>query len=289
MSGVSGFRKIRNEGTGSPFMARLWLGLFKMRDHAQLLISNKTEKEAIKARFDANVMPLILAAEAVRDAAVEILETMTEYVSDVEAGNVVSVKENQIDINRTVDKEVGQSVDKLLQQSIVTTKSELQKFLKEVFGIDIGFLFQTEPSFDRGIAALEDGGQSELAEYLRQVRQWHEPLNQLRISAEHHSWVLPEIGIARKPDGSFGVRVPILAGMGLGEFVIATANRVLTMVEELIAYAVQRINEKPFLALVEIPLQARNPSNPLRFQLIPVQTGSSAGWELKYEDARHFV
>lgn len=166
MPGLGGFRLVRDEGSSSPFMARIFIGLYGLRDDALMLFTPGAEQEVVRTKFDEGVQPLVLAAEAARDAALEIVDLIAEHVGDVNSGNALDVIGEQINITRTVDRQLGQSVDKLLHQSIVATKTCLQRLLKDPLGVDIGFLFATESAFEHGISQLEASGDSELAELL---------------------------------------------------------------------------------------------------------------------------
>lgn len=289
MAGIGGFRKVRDEGTSSPFMARIFMGLYALRDDLESFITTEDEREGVRQKFDAGVLPLTVAAESVRDSALEITQLIGAHVEEVEQGIAVDFIGDQMNVVRTVDKQLGQAVSRLIQQSIVTTKTCLQGVLQDPLGLDIGCLFQKQSAFEQGLTHLRDDGQEDLAAYLSEIRNWHEPLQDLRRMAEHEGWVAPALGCVRIGASSARVTIPVLDNLRLDEFALATANRVLTTTEELIAYAMKRRIKKPYLVLFEIPPERRNPSLPKRFRVWPTKSGAESGWQLIYHEQRQFL
>ena len=62
-----------NEGTNSPFIARLFLGLLDIRDLLEAGNIDPRNKQISRHQFDKLHYPLFLALKATKDAAVEII------------------------------------------------------------------------------------------------------------------------------------------------------------------------------------------------------------------------
>lgn len=285
---TSGFNVYRKEGTGSALIARLFVGLFDLRDQILLLNTPEEQRDSVRTQFDQAVQPLFEAAEATRDAAVEIRDLVQEHVQEIDTGNGVTVRENQIDIDVNIDRELGQAVDKLLTQLIIATKSCLQPMLRDVLRLDIGFFFQKESAFRAGISSLVKEGDHALAAYLEVAREWHEMVQILRGDIEHHRWRLEPCGYDKESSGKVTAVVPRVFGGPVDEFAVLAANRSLTLIEDLIAHSLQRMNRLPFF-LAEIPVDQRDPAYKKRFQISVGGVDASRAWFPVPHDHTEFV
>lgn len=281
-----GFHKYRDESSSSPFMARIFVGLYDLRDQL-LLLGNPADKDVLRARFDKAVMPLILAAEATRDAAVEIVRLTSDHLSAVASGSVVRITGKHFSIDATIDAPLGQTLYKLLNQSIIATKTCLQDVLKDPLGLDIGFLFQQDRGFTSGVAKLRAAGDPALADYLEAIRRWHGDLQKLRDAHEHDGWVLGQIRYGRAPP-DVEVHLPAVFGVSVDVFARAAANRLLLFIENTVVYAMRRCNKTEFpIVVMEIPPEQRDPKLPRRFRVVVGRT--IRPWKPEFVDSADFV
>ena len=63
---------VSDEGSGSPFMARIFMGLLEFRDQLFLMGLGDSERGPKQDHFDRMFQPMLDAAQATRDAALEI-------------------------------------------------------------------------------------------------------------------------------------------------------------------------------------------------------------------------
>jgi hypothetical protein len=176
-------QKLADEGAGSPFMARILMGILKLRDAA-------LDGAAIE-ELDRSHEFSVAAISNARTSADKIVELWVDHSRKVLNGEVVRAEGQDIYISENIDKELRREVESFLNAGTRALKTGMQNLGKQM-GIDIGFLFKQSGAFERGITALGDRD-PDLAEYLRRTRTWSEPLVKSRIDLEHGSWTLPRI------------------------------------------------------------------------------------------------
>jgi hypothetical protein len=177
----------------------------------------------------------------------------------------------------------------LIDQSIVATKTGLQSILKELLGVDIGFFFKQDAGFRAGVLDLRAAGETDLADYLEDVRNvWHSALQDLRSQHEHHGWSLPKVQYSLSAPSQVEMALPDVLGVPIDQFAQETANRVLLFIENMMVYALQRQSNYPIF-VVEIPNGNRDPVKPQRFRLAPRGLDPSPAWRIRFRDDIDFV
>jgi hypothetical protein len=281
--------KVSDEGTPSPFTTRLFIGLLELRD--QFFLSGVSQRERLKLcdQFDNKFKPMIDAAHATRDAALEIRDLTSSHIDAIQSGRIVEFKATQYNILQTIDSPLSQSVDKLLDQSIVATKSGLQSMLRDLLRMDIGYFFGKDLQFNNSIAALITSGDGTLAHYLKDVRsEWHSALQTLRIQHEHHGWYLDGVTYHLTGPSQVTANLPKVLGLPVDIFARHTANRVLLFIENMMVFALLRYCRFPIYA-VEIPRERRDPLKPQRFGFAVKGFSSATPWIITYKDDLDFV
>lgn len=281
--------KVSDEGSGSPFMARIFMGLLEFRDQRFLMGLGDSEHGSRQDHFDRMFQPMLDAAQATRDAALEIKVLIDAHLKEITDGTAVRFRPGQYEILRTIDSKLSQTVDKLIDQSIVATKTGLQSNLKDPLRLDIGFFFQRDAAFSAGISDLRTAGESDLATYLEEVRDgWHSALQDLRTQHEHEGWSLPRVQYSLTAPSQVSVSLPEVLGSPVDRFARETANRVLLFVENMMVYSLECQSNHPIF-VVEIPGAQRDPVNPQRFRLAPRGLDSSPQWRIDFRDDMDFV
>jgi len=282
-------RKVSDEGSSSPFIARIFMGILEFRDQLYLLSAQAEDRKRQQDRFDQAFKPVLEASQAARDAAVAGLKLLTDHISRIENGDAVRFRGNQYDILEGIDAELSQEVDKLIDQSMVAIKSGLQDMLRDLLDLDIGFLFQNDQQFAGGIADLSAAGENELADYLEVIRgTWLDSLQDLRNRHEHRGWSLNSLAYELVAQNEVQVRLPTVDGILLDQFIRQTTNRVLLFVENMLVFAMARRVQYPIF-VKEIPPDRRNPVDPKRFVLAPKGLDNSPRWRITFEDGVDFV
>jgi hypothetical protein len=264
--------KLLDEGTETPFVSRLWITPIAMRDNA---LGGDIAK---LAEFDAIYQSILNDLTSLRRMGKETIELWKAHEAKVDAGNIVRVKQGLIETDETIDEPLNHNVETLIKNAASTIKQF--QFLLKIFGTDIHFLYQEPKNFEAGLKALETND-PELAYYMRDARNWTEPIIKLRHELEHAPYVAPRISYTIMPDGKVRVVEPIVFGMPITHFIPTMLSRTNKFIEEVLMRAFQRTIGLP-LTIVEIPVRERDPQKPERFKL--GLAGSGRPWQVVYSD-----
>ena len=264
-------QKLADEGSASPFMARLFMGLMRLRD---AVYSDPVTRESFDKAFDFVPTSLFSA----RSTTKEICELWAGHALKVATGKVVRHQGVAIHIDESIDKELRRQVEHFLNSSARVIKQGMQGLTTHL-GIDIGFMFKQQPAFERGIAALK-ATDPLLAKYLEKIRQtWSEQLIKSRNDLEHNNWSLPRVTYDISGANIVAVE-PLIAAQPVTEFVQGMLDRVCCFVEDVTAHCIQK-KMPAQITIAEIPLAKRRPEAPERFQ-VTLAVGGQPCWEISY-------
>jgi hypothetical protein len=264
-------QKFADEGSSSPFMARLFLGNMRLRE---AVFRDPVKRAAFDKAYEFVLMTLLTA----RGAAQSITKLFSEHAEKVARGQVARVQGQALHIDENIDKELRKETENFINSSVRVLKQGMQD-LTNTLGINIAFLFRKAPTFASGVANLE-ASDADLAEYLRQTRRWSERLIECRNAMEHNtSSVLPRVQYSQASD-SIHAHEPIISGQPVTEFVTFIMDRVTCFVEEVTAHCLQ-MQMPAELSIREIPLAQRLPEAPERFQNT-LKHGGVVIWRIAY-------
>jgi hypothetical protein len=265
-------KKIADEGTSSPFMARLFLNILDLRKSA---LATKPDIEFFEKPYELVLMSSI----AMRGVAREIVELFADHRSKIEQGVGVRIAERTIHVDQPIDRELRRLVESFLNSAnrvMITGMKEAAKAL----GIDIGFFFKKESTFLIGVTSLE-GTDPDLANYCRKARVWSDMLNTVRNEMEHNFWSVPQIQY-RIEQGRVAVIEPEIAGRAVSDFSRFVTDRILCFAEEICAHGMQHLMPDN-ISITEIPLAQRPMERPERFRLCTAEGGMPL-WKILYHD-----
>jgi len=269
-------QKGRDEGTSSPFVARIFLGICLLRDQA---IADKSLRE----RFDKSFEGVLTGLESLRDTAKSIKKLYSSHSDAIACGKIARIANGDIYVDETIDLELKKQVESLINTGARIVKERMKGLLK-ILDTNIGFLFQKEAAFNNGVARLRPTDPA-LADYLVETRaKWCERLMTIRNDLlEHGTWSL---GRVRHEQTGTGVRAiePLVDGQPVTEFVDHVVDRACCFVEELCTYALQA-RMLHDVSLTEIPLSERKPENVARFRVALIGGGTPL-WTIAYHDAK---
>ncbi|GFN28167.1 hypothetical protein [Achromobacter denitrificans] len=267
-------QKLADEGSASPFMARLFMGLLRLRD---AVYPDPMARESFDKAFDFVPNSLFTA----RTVAKEMSELWAGHARKVAAGEVVRQQGAAIHIDENIGKELRRQVEHFLNNAARVVKQGMQGLTTQL-GVDIGFMFKQQPAFERGIAALR-ATDPLLANYLEKSRQtWSERLIKSRNDLEHNNWSLPRVTYDTSGANIVAVE-PLVAGQPVTEFVQEMLDRVCCFVEDVTAHCVQQKMAAP-ITITEIPLVKRRSEAPERFQLT-LSVGGQPRWNISYQSS----
>ena len=269
-SGKWVIQKFADEGSTSPFMARLFMGIIRIRD---IVYMEPAKREQFDKRYELVNTSLMNA----RATAKEIVDRWEEHARKCASGEVVKRQGQNVTIEVNVDKELRRDVETFLNAAVRTMKMGMQELATEL-KVNIGFLFKKQNAFDTGIAALSPTDPL-LAEYLVQTRVWSERLVGARNAIEHEGWALPRVAY-NVGASEVTVTEPQISGQSMTEFVNTMLDRMCCFVEEVTVHCLQG-QTSPEITITEIPPSKRLAEAPERF-MVTLRNGGRTPWRIAY-------
>lgn len=255
-------KKVWDEGTASPFPARLMLQMFTFRD--ELL----NEKE--KSEFNKSYNPILENYKALSLSVKKLKSLQENHIAEVEAGKVVKLRSNgQIDIEKSIDDEYREGIKDFFIKGEITIGG-LQK-LGNVFGLKIGFFFKEDKKFEKEAQSLEkEWGQNAkfILNKIGSARKiWYEEFNNYRNYIEHHYVEIPDIKYILKSDGKFEIDFPTIQDGGdLVAMLDKIKYEILELVEDTLMFFFNT-KLKPGLLIREIPIEERDPKIAIKYAI----------------------
>jgi hypothetical protein len=261
-------QKFADEGTGSPFMARIFFGQMKL---AEAL--GATDREA----FSKSHRVLMTTVMEIRDAAKDVARTWKDYKRRIDEGSIVERQRGQIHVTEQIDRQLGRLTSDFLTAATRSLKDRMQN-VALALGLDIGFLFQQQTRFERALAKLQTID-APLAVYISQARAWSNALVTTRNKL-HGDWELPRAIISEMDDGRVAVAEPSIEGIPVTQWVADMTDRILCFIEDVVAHGIQKKMPRG-LTLTEVPIARRSLELALRFQNT-ISGGGLPAWEIRY-------
>ncbi len=262
--------KMLDEGTSSPFGARILMTPLTLRDLAL------TDKSQI-AKFDEVYQFIINHLIDLRSAARELTELWNGHVEKLSRGES-AYYQNGVHVTEPIEQRLHKLVQSLIMDASRVAK-KVQK-LAAIFGIAVGFLFQKKPAYERGLQSLEKAD-PQLAAYARESRKWLEPLRLMRDELEHGTFVPPKLRYAATDDG-IRVDEPSILGLRVTDYARVLLSRLNRFVEEVLAWCIQRGLPDP-LMLTEITAADRDPVKVERFR-VTIKGQGEEPWAIVYSE-----
>ena len=219
-------QKFADEGSTSPFIARVLMGVMRLRD---VVYSGPAER----GKFDKPYELVTSSLMNTRTTAKEIAELWEEHARKVASGEIARRQGRAIHIDESIDKELRKEVESFLNSAVRALKQGMQDLGSEL-QVSIGFLFKQQGAFETGISALQ-ATDPLLGEYLRHTRTWSERLVESRNAIEHQGWTLPHLKYAHTGTGITATE-PEVSGQPVTEFVKFVLDRLCCFVEEFTAH-----------------------------------------------------
>jgi hypothetical protein len=267
-------QKMANEGTSTPFVARMYMGIMRLRDAIY-----SDPKECLD--FDKVLDQTYSALMAARTTAKEIREMWDEHRRKVLSGELARLRGSNIHVDEDLSAGLRREVESFVYSAARAFK-EGMKNLGRKMGKEISFMFQKQTAYERGLLALQatDPG---LADYLRETRtSWSQRLINTRNAIDHEGWSLPRIEY-RPYNAQVEARQPLIDGQPTVEFVEFMLDRLGCFVEEFTAHCLQ-FRMPLGVTITEVPFAERLAESPERFRLT-LRQGGLVEWKIRYHAA----
>jgi|WetSurMetagenome_2_1015567.scaffolds.fasta_scaffold00054_56 hypothetical protein len=260
-------QKIADEGTTSPFVARLMFGVMRIRDAVY--------DDKARTHFDNLYEPILSALRSARETSQDIAKEWEQHRDKVESGLIINERGRAVHISENIDRFLKRDLESFLNTAGRAIKHSLQVLASDL-DVDIGFLFQKEATFQAGIAKTR-ATDPILADYLLATRQWSEPLMIVRNNLEHGTITSPKV-VYTLDSVPVKAEEPKLNGRPITEFTNEVLDRICCFVEEIVVFCLRRKLPTGF-EITELPLSDRDLNAPERFH-ITVSPGGRQVWVL---------
>jgi hypothetical protein len=261
-----------DEGSTSPFMARLLMGMLNLRDTVFADIGKRKE-------FDVLYQFVFETTVSTRAASKQITQLLNEHSRKVSNGEIAHLRGAMIRLDEDIHSDLQRFFGEFLNSAVRVIKDGMQK-LTMFLGLDIGLLYKRQGAYEKGIAEIAIT-RPELSAYLEEIRKWSEELIALR-NRLHEGWTLPKITYKANRGTIYAVE-PEISGRRISVFVGYILDRLCCFLEELTAYCLQ--NQMPAgISITEIPLHDRKPEYPARFH-VTLTHGGSPIWRISYHNS----
>lgn len=264
--------KMADEGTSSPFIARLSLGILRFRD---IVLPERAQHEKFDEAYDF----VFTTVSNMRSNAKKVVDMIAAHRASVASGRVARLRGHTINIEESVDLELHNAVAEFLNSAVRLLKDAMQKLLI-VLSLNVGCLYRTSGRFKTEIAMLRKTDPA-LADYLEETRKWSERLISVRNDL-HNGWLLPKFAY-KENGGTIDVDEPEIADQAASEFVSHMTDRVCCFVEDVLIHSLQA-RMPSGLSVAEIPIPERKPVCPERFEPAFVSGGAKI-WRIAYHDS----
>ena len=266
--------RTEDNGTGTPFYARLFLFVLLLRDK---MLSSSEDKLGFDEKYASFIEPAKLAYLSFR----KLVKLHNEYVEELASGSVISARQQTIAVDKTIDSDVRSLTNTILSEAEIAFKGYINEFIKLFDGIQLGFLAQKDKTYQLEIEKLRSND-ALLADYLYKNREaWMSSLNSARNRKEHAGWQLPRYQFTyNKMTNQIEIIPPQIDGMMYLDFLANILSSLFTFAEELTVHLLS-VNLQ-FHYVYQIPLGERKKENAARFATCFITDTAHEPWELVY-------
>jgi hypothetical protein len=264
-------QKMADEGTSTPFIARMYLGLMRLRD---VVYTDPKERFDFDKVLDRTYSALMAA----RTTAKEIREMWEAHSRKVTSGEIARVERGNIHVEEDLSRDLRRHVESFVYSAARAFKEGMKNFGREM-GKDIALMFQKQAVYERSLQVLQATDPA-LADYLRETRtSWSERLIETRNAIDHGGWALPRIEYHAR-NGKVEAKQPRIGGQLTVEFVEFMLDRLSCFVEDFTAHCLQ-CRMPQGVAIAELPVAERLAESPERFRLT-LRQGGLPEWTILY-------
>lgn len=256
-------RNYLDEGTTSPFIARLMLQMFNLRDSLLLLESERND-------FNEMYHPLIENFNELKHIVRKLIELKNNHLKEIQQGIAIKMNPNnrQLTILKPIDTEYRMLIkDYFIKGEIII--SSIPRIAK-VFDLNVTYFFKETKKFEKGIELLkkECFNADFVISHLKLARDgWYQTFNKIRNDIEHRSVKIPNIEY--RLDSRLNI-IPQFPtdndGTDLVQMLENITERILELVECCVIFFFSNIL-RPGQFIKDIPENERNPNKVIRYRL----------------------
>jgi len=255
------------EGTGEPFIARVFLGLVDMATN----IMSQQDKNAFDDRFMGTLNPAL----GLRSALVSIRRLVASHKEAIQKGTIVRKAQPDPLLSERIDNPLRSHTVHFLEMAGAIINN-LPSTMKS-FEINVDYMADREQRFAKGCERNESKHPA-LVAYLRKLRPSLLDIDEQFRKMRVEGWNLSNVKYTFN-DGVVSMVEPLIESKSVSEYAERVFSLLVLAIEEVIMYGFQRSLSGP-IAIVEIPLEQRDLANAQRFK--STLRDSEPTWQLKW-------
>ncbi len=254
-------QKISDEGTADPFFARMMCQNLELRNF--VMCGEVQIKE-----FDGLYEPLFNNLAECRQAFKECARLIDDHSRKISSGEIIEGQNNAW----TVRESIAQELNRNFKDFFIKGRISLQCLdkLSAFMGYPIGFFFQKDPAFEKGLQSIlgrgEDSRLKEFVKMLRDDRQWYALFREIRTEIEHNGFNLPMINYKIDSSGKGQVLIPTVNNQKIEDFLNVLWSNLFEFSEEVFVTLVDLKLTYPAM-IVGIPEVERDPKMPIKYRI----------------------
>ncbi len=264
------FVKYSDEGTNSPFVARMFSGILEIRDLYINTNGDPRNKQITLGQFNKFYEPIRNSLEISLISTRALTEICSELSDAGRKGELTLLHPGGgFSLTNTKGPFIQKEFATVIEQSAIAIKNHLPRLVEYLFELKIGFLFQNEANFVKAMENLNNQNLSPLVQYFQSVRMWTDLLiNGIWNKTKHSDWKLrsPDLKIIQLPEVQ--VNLPRVFDTPVDIFSLQTINWCCLLVEDLLVYGFNFHRFSP-IRILEIPKEERIHHQKKRFQAYP--------------------
>ena len=183
-------RKLHGGGSSDPFVARMMMGMFEIRD---FIFSQDKERR----KFDKLYNPIIQNLQEARYVKDKFLETQQDHVDKIKNGDIARFEENFIKVDETVDFDLNIYFKDFFIRGHIALDC-LKRLTDHIFDTNIEFFFKADKQFEKGMERFKAKYPGPLFEFFIEMlvderQNWFSTFVDMRRKIEHHGFELPKV------------------------------------------------------------------------------------------------
>lgn len=276
--------KLADEGTNSPFIARMFAGILDLRHLIVITNNNPLNIQITKRQFDRLYEPIRSNLSIALEAARSLNTISNQLIEDGLQGKLVETfSDGNFGFVNTRGPLIQKEFDSLVEHSVVAIRTHLNRFLTDIFDIDIGKLFDKKSRFEAYLQELNLQNSGDLSAYLKDIRSWSDPLiDGIWNQTKHANYRLSEPLLELMAFPNVTVTLPQVCNTPVNRYGFKTINRCCIFVEDMIVYGFQYLRHSP-IRIIEIPLVDRPRYENKRFRA-DIKSPTNQLWSLSFKD-----
>lgn len=253
-----------NYGSSDPFVARMMMEIFEIRDFV-------FAGEDKRRDFDKIYNPILQNLREARLARERCFELVNNYSQKVSDGKIANIENNTITIIESIDDDLNIWFKDFFIRGYIASKNleRLGKFL----GYDISFFFENNSKFEDGGKKFVESNPTGMHQFIIDMvsndrREWYSDYVKIRNQIEHEGFCVPKIVYSMSKNKHIEAVFPRFSNIDILTYLDVTWNNLFAYFEDIMVFIMTLALPKE-LVIMNIPEKSRDPEKPIKYKVVP--------------------